>query len=56
MFPDTKTTDPYSPSERAKDNAKPVMRAGYSGGRMTRWKACQRVAPSEAAASSLSAS
>ena len=46
--------EPYSPSARAKAMAKPVMSAGISSGRMTRVIVCQRLAPSVAAASSIS--
>ena len=28
MFPETKTTEPYSPTDRANARAKPVMSAG----------------------------
>src|SRR5262249_32628548 len=52
MLPETKTTDPYSPSARANARANPVVRAGYKGGNRTGRNGCQRVAPRIAAASS----
>ncbi len=36
MLPEMKTTEPYSPSARAKASAKPVSSAGKSVGRITR--------------------
>ena len=48
MFPETKTTEPYSPIPREKAREKPVISAGKSVGKMTCRKACQRVPPSEA--------
>jgi len=56
MFPEIKTTEPYSPTARAKASAKPVNSAGISSGKMTRRQDCQRVAPKVAAASSISGS
>src|SRR6266516_473485 len=56
MLPETKTTEPYSPSERAKARAKPVMTAGRMEGKITRSAVCSRLAPRHAAASSTSLS
>jgi hypothetical protein len=53
-LPAMKITEPYSPSARANARAKPVRSAGVRIGRITRVKVCQRVAPSVAAASSIS--
>src|SRR5204863_9941777 len=55
-FPDTKTTEPYSPSARANANANPVINTGNIDGKMMRRTVSQRVAPRTAAASSSSAS
>ena len=52
MLPAMKTTEPYSPTARAKASAKPVSSAGSSAGRITRQNVCQRLAPRLAAASS----
>src|SRR6266496_778660 len=38
MLPAMKTTEPYSPTARAKARAKPVSQAGRSAGRTTRPK------------------
>jgi hypothetical protein len=35
MLPEMKTTEPYSPTARAKARLVPVMSAGRSAGRMT---------------------
>ena len=56
MLPAMKITEPYSPTARAKASAKPVRMAGMSAGSMTRNTVCRRLAPSEAAASSISRS
>ena len=56
MFPEMKTTEPYSPTARANASAKPVASAGQSVGKSTRRKVCQRLAPRLAAASSSSGS
>ncbi len=40
MFPEMKTTEPYSPRARAKARAKPVSQAGAIAGRTTRRKVC----------------
>jgi hypothetical protein len=56
MFPEMKTTEPYSPSARANASVNPVTAAGTRIGRRTWRKVCQRPAPSTAAASSTSAS
>ena len=45
MLPEMKTTEPYSPSARAKARAKPVSNAGQISGRMTRAKVVSRPAP-----------
>ena len=52
MLPEMNTTEPYSPSARANDRAKPVSSAGITAGKITRQNVCQRVAPRLAAASS----
>lgn len=51
-LPAMKMIEPYSPTARAKASAKPVSRAGSTAGRITRVTVCQRLAPSDAAASS----
>ena len=56
MLPAMKTTEPYSPTARAKARAKPVSSAGRIVGKITRRKVCQRPAPRLAAASSTSGS
>ena len=56
MFPEMKTTEPYSPSARANASANPVTAAGTRIGSSTWRNVCQRPAPSTAAASSSSAS
>ena len=56
MFPAIKMTDPYSPIARAKARAKPVSKAGRSGGSKTKRIVCTRQAPSVAEASSSSIS
>ena len=45
MLPEMKTTEPYSPSARAKASAKPVNSAGSISGKTTRQKVCQAFAP-----------
>ena len=50
------TSAPYSLMPRAKDSAAPAKIAGTSDGRMTRRNVVNRVAPSDAAASSTSVS
>ena len=45
MFPETKTTEPYSPSERANVNANPVVNAGTSDGSRTRQEGLQSRCP-----------
>ncbi len=42
MLPEMNTTEPYSPSARANDRAKPVSSAGSTAGRITRQNVCQR--------------
>ncbi len=54
MLPAMKTTEPYSPIARANASAKPVSSAGESVGRITRRNVCSALAPSVAAASSIS--
>src|SRR5881628_2788550 len=44
MLPEMKTTEPYSPSERAKASAKPVTTAGRMDGKITRNTVCRRFA------------
>src|SRR5262245_64183208 len=56
MLPEMKTTEPYSPSERAKARAKPVMIAGVIDGRITLTAVWKRFAPRQAEASSTSRS
>ena len=56
MLPAMNTTEPYSPTARAKASAKPVISAGSSAGSSTRRMVCQRLAPRLAAASSISRS
>ena len=51
-----KITDPNSPMARDSASTKPVRIAGRSSGKSTLVKACQRDAPSDAAASSSSLS
>ena len=41
MLPEMKTTEPYSPSARAKASAKPVSSAGTSAGAITRREGLQ---------------
>jgi len=53
-LPLMKTTEPYSPTARAKDMAKPVSKAGSNVGSNTRRKVWRRSAPRLAAASSSS--
>ncbi len=55
-FPAMKTTEPYSPSPRAKAMAKPASSAGNIIGRITRKNVWSRLAPRLAAASSTSGS
>ena len=50
-LPARKTTEPYSPTPRAKANAAPATNAGSKGGRMTRRKSWLGAAPSVIAAS-----
>ncbi len=50
-----KMTEPYSPTARAKARTKPVNRTGSTGGSSTVKTVRQRLAPSSAAASSISA-
>jgi hypothetical protein len=56
MLPEMNTTEPYSPTARAKAMAKPASAAGKIVGNTTREKVCQRLAPRLAAASSSSLS
>ena len=56
ILPAMKMTEPYSPMAREKASVKPVRSAGKMAGKSTRRKVCQREAPSEAAASSISGS
>src|SRR4030095_10526053 len=56
ILPEMKTTDPYSPRERAKDKVKPVSKAGRMFGKITAVKVLSRPAPKLAAASSNSGS
>ena len=56
MFPAMKITEPYSPMARAKASANPVMSVGNSVGAMMLQKVLKRLAPSVAAASSISRS
>ena len=56
MFPEMKTTEPYSPTARANASANPVSHAGRRLGRTTRRSTAARPAPRLAAASSTSAS
>ena len=56
MLPAMKITEPYSPMARENARVKPVSSAGKIAGKSTRRKVCQREAPSEAAASSISGS
>ena len=55
-LPEMNTTDPYSPSARAKASAVPVTSAGRIAGKITFQNVCARVAPRLAAASSTSGS
>src|SRR4051812_49910533 len=54
MLPEMKTTDPYSPSARANESAKPVISGGSSSGKRTRVMVCQRLAPRGAGGFSIS--
>ena len=56
MLPAMKMTEPYSPMAREKASVKPVISAGRIAGMRTKRKVCQRLAPSTAAASSISGS
>ena len=55
-MPDSSTSEPYSLIARAKDSAAPEVMAGARLGRMISRKMVNRLAPSEAAASSTSGS
>src|SRR2546425_4459719 len=56
MFPEMKTTEPYSPTARAKASVDPVTSEGRTAGSRIRRKTCQRPAPRLDAASSTSRS
>ena len=56
MLPEISTSDPNSPTARAKASAVPVRIAGARLGRMIRRTIVSGFAPSEAAASSISVS
>jgi hypothetical protein len=55
-LPESSTSEPYSLIPRAKDRAAPAAIAGVSDGRITRRNVVSRLAPSDAAASSVSRS
>ena len=55
-LPESSTREPYSLMPRAKERAAPAAIAGISDGRITRRNVVNRLAPSEAAASSTSRS
>ena len=55
-LPDSSTSDPYSLTARANDSAAPAAMAGVRLGSTTRRKIVNRLAPSDAAASSASRS
>ena len=55
-LPEMRMIDPYSPTARAKASPAPASTDGSTLGRMTRPRTWRRVAPREAAASSVSAS
>src|SRR5271170_6477646 len=56
ILPAMKITDPYSPTARANESAKPVNTDGNNVGTITRQNVCQRLAPSDAATCSTSGS
>jgi len=56
ILPEINTTDPYSPSPRAKAKINPLSKAGKIAGKITLRNVCNRFAPKLAAASSTSIS